>query len=380
MLGKVVVDDQDALALGHEILSQCSACIGCNVLQGSRIGGRGGHDGGVAHGTVLLEVLGHAGDGRSLLADGNIDAEHAGVLLIQDGIGGNGGLAGLAVADDQLTLAAADGEHGVDGQDAGVKRGIHALALQNAGGLLLDGVVAFGVHRALAVNGLAQRVDDAAQETITHRDAGALAAAGHQSAHAHGLGTVEQHDAQLARVHAFDHALGTVLKGNDLTINGLVHALHLHDAIGRGDDHAALGRGLGRLVILDAGLEGSQRGLALHHFVQLMTAGIVEHAVAHLQDIAGKQALVHGDIQDDFRGVIQLFDLRLDAVQIFFAEFMGAAQAGLDDAVIRKKFTTEFSCHCLHLLSAADRPAADHHPGRSNYVSKAFRTWSVPVP
>ena len=78
-------------------------------------------------------------------------------------------------------------------------------------------------------------------------------------------------------------------------------------------------------------------------------AGIVEHAVAHLQDITGKQALVHGDIQDDFRGVIQLFDLRLDAVQIFFAELMGAAQAGLDDAVVRKKFTTEFSCHCLHL-------------------------------
>ena len=122
MLGKVVVDDQDALALGHEILGQCSARIRCDVLQGSGIGGRGGHDGGVAHGTVLLEVLGHAGDGGSLLADGNIDAEHAGVLLIQDGIGGNGGLAGLAVADDQLTLAAADGEHGVDGQDAGVKR------------------------------------------------------------------------------------------------------------------------------------------------------------------------------------------------------------------------------------------------------------------
>ena len=51
--------------------------------------------------------------------------------------------------------------------------------------------------RALAVNGLAQRVDDTAQETITHRDAGALAAAGHQSAHAYGLGTVEQNNACL---------------------------------------------------------------------------------------------------------------------------------------------------------------------------------------
>lgn len=81
-----------------------------------------------------------------------------------------------------------------------------------------------------------------------------------------------------------------------------------------------------------------------------MTAGIVEHAVAHLQDIAGKQALVHGDVQDDFRGVIQLFDLRLDAVQIFFAEFMGAAQAGLDDAVIRKNSrlnSVAIACTCF---------------------------------
>ena len=31
---------------------------------------------------------------------------------------------GLAVADDQLTLTAADGEHGVDGQNTGVQRGV----------------------------------------------------------------------------------------------------------------------------------------------------------------------------------------------------------------------------------------------------------------
>ncbi len=195
---------------------------------------------------MLLQVLGHAGDGGSLLADGDIDAEHAGVLLVQDGIGGDGGLAGLAVADDQLTLAAADGEHGVDGEDAGVERRIHALALQNAGGLLLDGVVAHSFNGALAVDGLAQRVDDTAQEAIAHRDAGTLAAAGHHGAHADGLSSVEQHDAQLFRVHALHHALGTVLEGDDLAVHGAVHAFHVHDAVGRGDDHAALGRGLRR--------------------------------------------------------------------------------------------------------------------------------------
>ena len=374
VLGQIIIDDEHALALGHEVLGQCSARIGSDVLQRGRIRRGSCHDGGIAHSAVLFQILSHAGDGGSLLTDGDIDAQHILVLLVQDGVGGNRSLAGLAVADDQLTLTAADGEHGVDGQNTGVQRGVHALALQNTGCLLLNGVVAFGLNGAFAVDGLAQRADDTPQKSIAHRDTGALAAAGDHGAHTNGLGTIEQHNAQLLGLYAFHHTLGTVFKGDDFAVHSAVHAVNVHDAIGGGDDHAALCGGLGGLVVLDAGLEGSQRGLALHHFIQLMTAGIVEHAVAHLQDIAGKQALVHGDVQDDFRGVIQLFDLRLDAVQIFFAELMGAAQAGLDDAVIRKKFTTEFSCHCLHLLSAADRPAADHHPGRSNYVSKAFRT------
>ena len=61
-----------------------------------------------------------------------------------------------------------------------MERGIHALTLQNAGGLLFDGVVAHSFNGALAIDGLAQRADDTAQEGIAHREAGTLAAAGHQ--------------------------------------------------------------------------------------------------------------------------------------------------------------------------------------------------------
>ena len=164
MLGQIVVNDQHALALTHEVLGQCGTGIGCDVLQGSGIRSSSRHDGGVAHGTVLLQIACHAGNGRSLLADGHIDAQHASVFLVQDGVRGDGGLAGLTVADDQLTLAAADGEHGIDGEDAGVERGIHALTFQNAGGLLFDGVVAHSFNGALAIDGLAQRADDTAQE------------------------------------------------------------------------------------------------------------------------------------------------------------------------------------------------------------------------
>ncbi len=49
-----------------------------------------------------------------------------------------GGLAGLAVADDQLALTAADRGHGVDGLDAGLQRLVHRLATDDAGRLHLE--------------------------------------------------------------------------------------------------------------------------------------------------------------------------------------------------------------------------------------------------
>ena len=66
-----------------------------------------------------LQGFDDLGDGGLLLADGDVDADaRLCRLLVDDGVDGDGGLAGLAVADDQLALAAADGDHGVDGLDA----------------------------------------------------------------------------------------------------------------------------------------------------------------------------------------------------------------------------------------------------------------------
>ena len=77
---------------------------------------------GVIHRAVLRERLGHLCNGRALLADGDIDTDNVLALLVDDGVEADRGLAGLAVADDQLTLAAADRDHGVDRLDAGLER------------------------------------------------------------------------------------------------------------------------------------------------------------------------------------------------------------------------------------------------------------------
>ena len=69
-------------------------------------------------------------DGRLLLADGDVEAENALALLVDDRVDRDGGLAGLAVADDELALTAADRDHRVDGLDAGLERLLDRLALR----------------------------------------------------------------------------------------------------------------------------------------------------------------------------------------------------------------------------------------------------------
>jgi hypothetical protein len=51
-------------------------------------------------------------------------------LLVDDRVERHGGLAGLTVADDQLALAAADGDHRVDGLEARLQGLVDRLALR----------------------------------------------------------------------------------------------------------------------------------------------------------------------------------------------------------------------------------------------------------
>src|SRR5580693_9367637 len=74
-----------------------------------------GDDDGVFHRTGVFENLYDLRDGGTLLAHRVVNADEVVALAVDDGIERDGGLAGLAVADDQLALAAANGNHAVDG-------------------------------------------------------------------------------------------------------------------------------------------------------------------------------------------------------------------------------------------------------------------------
>jgi hypothetical protein len=52
--------------------------------------------------------------------------------LVDEGVERDGGLAGLAVADDQLALAATDGHERIEGLEAGLHRLVHRLPRDDA--------------------------------------------------------------------------------------------------------------------------------------------------------------------------------------------------------------------------------------------------------
>src|SRR5205814_4742790 len=105
-----------------------------------------------------------------LLADGDVDALHALAPLVDDRVDRHGRLARLAVADDQLALAPADGRHGVDRLDAGLQRLGHRLAGDDAGRLHLEAAALVRRDGPAAVDGFAEGVDDAAEEAVADGD------------------------------------------------------------------------------------------------------------------------------------------------------------------------------------------------------------------
>src|SRR5690606_13161783 len=264
LLGQVVEDDQDVLALVHPVLADGRAGVGGDVLEARRVGRRGGDDGGVLHRAGLFEGALDAGDGGALLADRDVDAAHllARVarlpvgLLVDDGVDADRGLAGLPVTDDQLPLAATDGGHRVDGLDAGLHRLADRLPLHHGGGLELQLAALGGGDLALAVDRAAQRVHHAAEVGVAHRDGEDLAGAAHRLALLD-PGEVAQDDrADLADLQVQGQAQGAVFEFEQLVRHRRGKAADTGGPVtGAGDGSDLFTRGGVGLVRLDETLQ-----------------------------------------------------------------------------------------------------------------------------
>ena len=218
LLGQIVIDDQGVHAVVAEIFAHGAAGERRQELQRRRIGRGGGDHDGVFERAVLLQHLDDLRHGRALLADGDVDAIELGLLvaagvdrlLVEDGVDRDGGLAGLAVADDQLALAAADRDQRIDRLEAGLHRLVHRFARNDAGRLDVDAGALFGLDRALAVDRLAERIDHAAEQALADRHLDDGAGALDRLAFLDLAVGAEDHDADIVvfevERHAFDAA------------------------------------------------------------------------------------------------------------------------------------------------------------------------------
>lgn len=265
LLGQVVEDDQHVLALVHPVLADGRTGVRGDVLVARGVGGRSGDDGRVLQRARLLEAATDLGDRGALLADGDVDAANLAVrvagepvlLLVEDGVDRDRGLAGAAVADDQLTLAAADRRHGVDRLEAGLQRLLHRLTLDHRGGLQLEGAAALGGDRALAVERVAQGVDHAAEEVVADRHRQDLAGAADLLALLDAAEVAQDDRADLADVEVQRQTTGAVLELQQLVRHRRGKAGDMGDAVpGVDDGPDLLARGTFRLVRLDEALKG----------------------------------------------------------------------------------------------------------------------------
>jgi hypothetical protein len=125
----------------------------------------------VPHGAGFGQRLHHLRDRRPFLADGAVDANQIVLGVVDDRVQQHGRFARLPVADNQLALAAANGNHGVDGLESRGHRLADALAIDDAGRKPLNGQGTRGRNGPLVVNRLAQRIHHAANHTLAHRHA-----------------------------------------------------------------------------------------------------------------------------------------------------------------------------------------------------------------
>src|SRR5439155_10549015 len=197
LLRQVVVYNQRGFAVLHPVLADRATRVGREVLEHRLVGrGRAHHDR-VLEGVVLAQRLDRLRDRRALLPDRDVDALHALTLLVQDRVDRHGGLAGLAVADDQLALTAADRRHRVDSLDTGLQRLVYRLAAGDAGRLDLEPAEVLLRDRALAVDRDAERVHDPAEQHVADRDRKNATGRADQLAFLDLVGLAEHHGADV---------------------------------------------------------------------------------------------------------------------------------------------------------------------------------------
>ena len=344
-----------------EVLAHGAAGIGRQELQRRWLRRGGGDDDGVFHRAVLFQGFDDLGDRRALLADGDVDAVKLAVLvlrrlvdlpLIEDGVDDDGGFAGLAVADDQFALAAADRDQAVDGLEAGLHRLIHRLARDDARRLDLDALALGALDRTLAIDRIAETVDNAAQEATANRhvDDGARPLDG--VAFLDVAVVAENHDADVVGFQVQRHAADAAGEFDHLASLDIVEAVNPRDAVADAQHlpdlgDFRLGAEVGDLFLED---RGNFRSPNLHHPIPFIARRNCCSLVRR-----------------------ELSTMREPTLTTSPPSRPGSTRASMETAVpTARRSESDSACFCCSLSSLADTTSAVASPRReANSAKKA---------
>ncbi len=239
LLGEIVVDDQRILAVIAEILAHGAAgsrarCTAAPPIPPPRRRPRWC----APSRRVSSSFAHHARDRRGLLADRDINALDVGAALVDDGVHGDGGLAGLAIADNQLALAAADGHHRVHRFETRLHRLGHGLAGNHARRDLLDRIGFLGLDRTLAVERTPERVHHAAEERLAYRHFEDAPGGLHRAALGDADVFAQRHGADRIPLQIEREAVHLVRELDHFAVLHVAESVDAHDAVGDGHHRA----------------------------------------------------------------------------------------------------------------------------------------------
>ena len=241
LFGKIIVNDQYRAAFIHEVFTHGSTGIGSQIQHRSGFGSGSGNDDGVVHGAVFFQFGNNRRYGGSFLTYGNVDAGNPLTFLVDDGIDGNGGFTGLSVTDDKFTLAAANGNHGVNSFQTGLHRFKNGFTSNNAGSEEFNGTIFCGFDFTFTVEGLTKCVDNTADHGFPngnfHNSAGSLYLVAFLNI---GVGPKNNAtDVIFFQVH--DHTHDTVGKLQEFVIHGIFEAINTRNTVTDGDNSTDFG-------------------------------------------------------------------------------------------------------------------------------------------
>ncbi len=294
VFGKVIINEESVASAIAEEFAHGDARVGGEELLWGGFRGGSDDDGGVIHRAIFFEDGFDAGDGGLFLTDSDIDAEDGligfvGAFLVDDGVDGDGSFAGLTVTDDQLALSATDGDHAIDGLEAGLKGFVDGFARDDPGGFEFDAAAEFSLEGAFAIDGDSEGVDDATDKGFTDRDFDDAACALDGIAFLDAVVAAQDHGTDVVFFQVEHHAHDTTGELKKFSSHGLAKAVDTGDPVTDGEDGTRFSDLHPLIVVFDL----FAYNLADLFSAELHSHGFFSSMVANRSGDLRKQVILH---------------------------------------------------------------------------------------